>query len=144
MNLSATIIINRPLGEVFDYVMQVSHDAEWRTGVVEAAFTSNDPRDVGTTGFDRIEANGREMISTWTVAEYEPGVLARWTLDTGPIRGMGGYICEQDGDDTKFTLEAHVRPAGWYRLLGPVFGMIGRRQNLTDIQKLKTILENPT
>jgi hypothetical protein len=144
VDLSATIIINRPAVEVFDYVMDVSHDVEWRSGVVEAAFTSDGPIDVGTTGFDRIEANGRELIAAWTVFEFEPTVFARWTLDSGPIRGTGAYICVQDRDDTSFTLEAHVRPSGWYRLLGPIFGMIGRRQNLVDVRKLKTILENST
>ena len=144
MDLSATVFINRPTAEVFDYVMEVPHDAEWRTGVVEATFNSEGKPGVGSTGFDRIEANGREMVATWTVFEYEPGLLARWTLDSGPIRGRGGYICEQSGDGTSFTLEAHVKPAGAYRLLGPIFGLIGRRQNLADVQKLKAILEAKT
>lgn len=144
MNLSATIFIDRPSTEVFDYVMEVPHDAEWRTGVAEAAFTSNKDLGVGTTGFDRIEANGREMVATWTVFEYEPGRLARWTLDSGPIRGRGGYICEHSGDGTQFTLEAHVKPSGFFRLLGPIFGLIGRRQNLADVRKLKAILEATT
>jgi hypothetical protein len=144
MNLSANVFIDRPAAEVFDYVMEVPNDAQWRTGVVEAAFTSEGKIGVGTTGFDRIEANGREMMATWTVFEYEPGLLARWTLDSGPIKGRGGYICEQSASGTSFTLEAHVKPSGAYRLLGPVFGMIGRRQNRADVQKLKAILETTT
>ena len=144
MNLSATVFINRPTAEVFDYVMQVPHDAEWRTGVVEAAFTSEGKPGVGSTGFDRIEANGREMVATWTVFEYEPGLLARWTLDSGPIRGRGGYICEKSGSGTTFTLEANVKPSGAYRLLGPLFGLIGRRQNRADVLRLKAILEAKT
>ena len=52
------------------------------------------------------------MVQTWTVFEYEPGRLARWTLDSGPIRGYGGYICEPFGADTRFTLEARVKPDG--------------------------------
>jgi len=141
MNLSATTIIQRPAAEVFDYVMDVAHDAQWRTGVVEASFTTDEPIGVGTTGFDRVEANGRTMVATWTIFEYRPGVLARWTLESGPIQGTGGYICEPTGDGTRFTIEAHVSPTGWYRLLGPIFGIIGRRQNLADVGKLKTILE---
>ncbi len=144
MNLTETIVINRPTAEVFDYVVEIPHDAQWRTGVVEAAYTSDEPIGVGTTGFDRISANGREMVATWTVFEYKPGILARWTLDSGPIRGSGGYICEQSGDGTRFTLEAHAKPAGWYRVLWPIFGMIGRRQNHADVQKLKAILEATT
>lgn len=141
MDLSATTIIDRPPEEVFDYVVTVSHDSEWRTGVVEAGFNSDDPLHVGSNGYDRVEANGREMTAEWTIYQYEPGVLARWTLDNGPFEGTGGYLCEADGARTKFTLEAHVTPTGWYRLIGPMFGRIGRRQNLADVERLRTILE---
>ena len=144
MNLTASIHIGSPTATVSAYVMDVTHDSEWRTGVVEAAFTSGPPIGVGTTGFDRIEANGREMVSTWTIFEYEPGLHARWTLDSGPIRGSGGYICDPVATGTVFTLEAQVKPLGWYRLLGPIFGMIGRKQNRADVQKLKAILETTT
>lgn len=141
MDLSASTVIDRTAEEVFDYVMAVSHDSEWRTGVVEAGFSSDGPLRVGTTGYDHVESNGREMTAEWTVSEFEPGTLARWTLDTGPFEGTGGYICEGEGDRTRFTLEAKVRPTGWYRLLGPIFGRIGRRQNLSDVEKLRRILE---
>lgn len=141
MNISATTVVNRPSTDVFDFVMDVPHDAQWRTGVVEAAFTSDDPPGVGTTGFDRVEANGREMVAAWTVFDFVPGQRARWTLDSGPIRGTGGYVCDPIPSGTQFTLEAEVKPSGWYRLLGPIFGMIGRRQNRSDVQRLKEILE---
>ena len=42
----------------------------------------------------------------------------------------------------RFTLEADVKPTGRYRLLGPIFGKIGQRQNHVDVRKLKRILEN--
>jgi len=142
VNLDASVLIERRPDEVFDYVADVTHDVEWRTGVVEAAFDSDDPVGVGAKGFDRIEANDRSMMSTWTVYAYVPGSHARWNLTSGPIRGTGGYICEPAGSETRFTLEARVRPTGWYVLFGPVFGMIGRRQNAADVEKLKRLLED--
>ena len=142
MDQSATIVIERPAAEVFDYVMDIPHDAEWRTNIVEAAYTSDPPLGVGTTGFARVSANGRDMIAAYTTVEYEPGVLARWTFDSGPLVGSGGYICEPAGDSTKFTLEANVKPTGALRLLGPLFGAMVRRFHRADVQKLKTILEN--
>ncbi len=141
MNSSASIHIGSPAAAVYAYVMDVTHDAQWRTGVVEAAFTSDPPLAIGSTGFDRIEANGRTEVATWTVFEHEPGRFARWTLDSGPIRGTGGYVCEPVDSGTRFTLEAHVQPTGWYRLLGPIFGLIGRKQNRSDVQRLKAILD---
>ena len=79
MNITATIDIKRPTSEVFDFVMEVPHDSQWRTGVAEAAITSDEPLGVGTTGFDRIsKPTVEEMVSTWTVFEYEPGGTAGW------------------------------------------------------------------
>jgi hypothetical protein len=104
MDCSATIHIDRPPTDVFAFVMDVPNDARWRTGVVEAAFTVDGPPGVGATGFDRVEANGREVISEWEVFEFQPGSHARWNLTSGPISGTGGYICEPSGDGTAFTL----------------------------------------
>ena len=140
--MSASIDINMQPSAVFDYVMDVTHDAQWRTGVVEAAFTSDEPLRVGSTGYDTVAANGRSMQATWTVTQVQDGVLARWSLDSGPIEGTGGYICEPGPTGTRFTLEADVTPTGAYRLLGPVFGMIGRRQNASDVERLKALLES--
>lgn len=143
MNASVQIHIARSPADVFAYVMQVSNDANWRTGVVEAGFTTEPPVRVGSEGFDRVDANGRTAEARWRVFEWEPGSHARWDLVSGPIAGTGGYICAP-GDDggTDFTLEAHVQPTGLYRLLGPVFGLLGRRQNRADVAKLKSILES--
>ena len=141
MRQSATVVINRSAGDVFDYVMDIAHDGQWRTGIVEAAYTSDGPLGVGTTGFDRISANGRDMIAEWTTVEYEPGILARWTFDSGPLQGSGGYVCEPAGAGTRFTLEADVKPTGAYRWLGPIYGVIVRRLNLADVRRLKSILE---
>ena len=48
MNASASIHISRTPSDVFAYVMEVSDDAHWRAGVVEAAFTTDPPLGVGT------------------------------------------------------------------------------------------------
>lgn len=121
--------------------MDVRNDVEKRTGVVEAGHRSEGVPGGGSTGFDRVEANGRSMVSEWTVLGLVPRSHARWSLDSGPIMGTDGYICELAAGATRVTLEASVRPTGWYRLLGPVFGMIGRRQNRADVVRLKSILE---
>lgn len=143
MDVSAQIHLERLPADVFAYVMHVSNDANWRSGVVEAGFTTEPPVGVGAEGFDRVDANGRTAESRWRVIEWEPGSHARWDLVSGPFAGTGGYICAPGGGGgTEFTLEAHIRPTGFYRLLGPIFGVLGRRQNRADVAKLKSILES--
>ncbi len=60
----------------------------------------------------------------------------------GPFGGTGGYRLEPVGDGTRFTLLADVEPSGVMRLLGPLFGRMGARQNQADVAKLKSILES--
>ena len=142
MDMSATVLIDRTAPEVFDYVCEIRNDANWRTGVVEAAMTSSEPMGVGSTGFDRGVARGKTVESGWRVTEFVAGSVARWDLVTGPYKGTGGYICEEAGGRTKFTLEADVRMGGFLALLGPLVAIIGRRQNRKDVEKLKAILES--
>lgn len=141
MDSSASISIERPPREVYDFVMDVPNDARWRTGVVEAAFLDDAPLGVGSTGYAAADVNGKPARAEWEVYELVPGALARWNLTSGPIAGTGGYICEAEGDGTRFTLEANVSPTGALRLLGPLFAYFGRRQNRKDVARLKHILE---
>lgn len=60
----------------------------------------------------------------------------------GPILGRGGYRLKAVEGGTEFALLADVKPAGFYRLLGPLFGWMGRRRNQADVEKLKQILES--
>lgn len=142
MDASASIHIDLPPHEVFDFVIDASNDPRWRTGVVEAAYTSPGPPGMGSTGYDTVDNRGRRVTAEWEVYEFEAGSHTRWNLISGPIEGTGGYVCESDGDGTRFTLEAHVEPSGALRVLGPLFGLIGRRQNRRDVERLKELVES--
>lgn len=144
MDASASMLIDRPTSEVYDFVMDVRNDARWRTGVVEAAFVGDGQLGVGTRGYDLVEGNGRSARADWEVYEFVPGKLARWNLTSGPIAGTGGYVCEPARNGTRFTLEADVEPTGALRFLGPVFAIVGRRQNRRDVRRLKRTLESDT
>ena len=141
MNASATIEIARTPADVFAWVNDVSHDPSWRTGVVESGMLTDGPLAVGSRGFARAGSADKPIEAVWEVVEYDPAGVARWQFVSGPLVGTGGYVCEPIEAGTRFTLEADVRPMGWMRVLGPLFGMIGRRQNGRDVATLKSILE---
>ncbi len=84
---------------------------------------------VGSTGFNRAESGNPSITSHWWVTEPREGELVRWELVDGPFVGTGGYRCEPLDGGTRFTLESAVGPTGVYRLVGPLFRIMGRRQN---------------
>jgi uncharacterized protein YndB with AHSA1/START domain len=49
IRIEKSVVINRPLAEVFEYVANFEDYAQWATEVVEAKKTSEGPLGVGTT-----------------------------------------------------------------------------------------------
>mgnify|MGYP001822260841 CR=1 FL=1 len=137
MDLSATTTINVPMEAVYAYVSDPANDVNWRTGVTESGLITDPPIVLGSEGF--VKAGSK--VVRWRVTAIEPGSSVDWELTEGPISGFGGYRLEDVGGSTRFTLVANVKPEGAFRLVGPLFARMGRKQNQADVKKLKGLLE---
>ena len=141
MSLSATTVIGQPVETVWDYVMDVSNDVNWRSGLDESGWREEgQSTEVGSIGYTR--ANNQEM--EWRIVVHVPGERVEWEFLNGPFSGRGGYIVNAVEGGTEFTLMAEIKPKGTYKLLGPIFRWVGKRGNETDVQRLKGILESAT
>ena len=138
MEMNGTTVIRRPVDGVFTYVCNLSNDANWRTGVDESGLQSGETLGPGVIGYT-LAGN---MKTEWRVVSYVTGESVDWELISGPYKGRGGYRLLPVEGGTQFTLVADVEPSGFYKLLGPLFAWIGRRQNQADVEKLRDILES--
>jgi uncharacterized membrane protein len=138
MELNGTTIIKRPVDVVFAYVSDVSNDATWRASVDESGWRSTEPMAPGSIGYTRA---GSQEIE-WKVLTVIPNERIEWELLNGPFKGRGGYLLLPVEGGTQFTLLADIEPTGLYKLLGPLFNRIGRRQNQADVEKLREVLES--
>ena len=138
MKMNGTIEIQRPVDTVYEYVCEVTNDVNWRTGVTASGLRSDPPLGEGSIGF----AQAGEAVTEYRIVELIPGERVDWDLISGPFQGRGGYRFKETPNGTLFTLVADLEPAGAYRFLGPIFGWIGRRQNQSDVEKLRRILES--
>ena len=136
MDLSATTTINVPAQKVYEYVTDPANDVNWRTGVTASGLITDPPLALGSEGY--VTAG---KVARWKVTAITPGVSVDWDLTEGPYAGSGGYRLEDIDGNTRFTLVADVQPRGYYRLLGPLFARLGRKQNQADVQTLKALLE---
>jgi hypothetical protein len=140
MGMNGTIVIGRPVDVVSDYVMDLSNDANWRTGVDESGWQSGESLGPGAIGYT-LAGNQK---AEWRVVSYIAGESVDWEFIGGPLKGRGGYRLVPVEGGTQFTLVADVEPSGWLKLLGTIFTWIGRRQNQRDVEKLREILEAMT
>ena len=137
METNATIVIGRSVDTVFAYIKDVTNDVHWRFGVDDTGWRSGEPFDVGSIGYTRVG----DLEVEWRVTSYAAGERVDWEFLNGPYLGGGGYRLMPVDDGTQFTLAGEVEPTGFYKLLGPVFGWMGRRRNQADIEKLRDILD---
>ncbi len=138
MEMNATIDIDCSSDVVYRFVSDPANDVKWRTGVTESGLSSPPPLTLGSEGF---AGNGKQ-VSRWRIAALTPGRSVDWDLIEGPFGGTGGYRIEENEGRTRFMLLADVKPRGLLRLLGPIFGRMGRRQNQKDVETLKGLLES--
>lgn len=138
MDMSATTVINQSPEVVYRYVSDPGNDVHWRRGVTNSGLATQPPLRLGSEGF----ASAGTQTSRWRVTAFVPGSSVDWDLTDGPFKGTGGYRIEEADGMARFTLVADLQPGGFLRLLGPIFGWMGRRQNQADVERLKALLES--
>src|SRR5262245_20810238 len=110
MELSYTIVINRPLEEVFAYVSNTENWSEWVAGTSEARQTSPGPIGVGTTFTMVTHYLGRRFDIEAIVTEYEPNKKFAIENDGKPVPYGNAIGFERAGSSTQ--LNDVLRAAG--------------------------------
>lgn len=146
--MGATVNIDRPVGDVFDYLVEL-HDAEWRNGVEDMRLEGDDPHGVGKRHVEVRKMGRRTIETTAEVVAYEPG--RRWAVQraTGPVRPRVTYeITAGDNDTTqlRFRFElGQLDGAGKFAWpLGKIASPLIERATRKDLARLAARLENRT
>jgi uncharacterized protein YndB with AHSA1/START domain len=114
---TATVRIERPVEEVFDYFTDISNDREWNPFLKEARKTSEGPLGVGTTFFVV-----RKMSGPMNVEYTEYVRPTRWALRGTARPGSMSFVAEfapAEGG-TQITINMALQPKGVFALLTPV------------------------
>jgi uncharacterized membrane protein len=137
-----TVVIDRPVEEVFDFATDPNNDSLWQSTTLETEQTSEGVVDVGTTFRNTTKFLGRRIESTSEISENEPPHKQCIKITSGPIPGSGCYLFESaDDGSTRFTQTFEAEVGGFFRLAEPVVGRAIRRQMEADMATLKDLLE---
>ena len=138
-NVSETIEIDRPAGDVWPYLIAFEQVPLWEHGVIEVRqVTPGAPR-VGTEMFARRLFAGRETNLGGAITAYEDGRSATMTLRGGPVdETIVAWTVEPiDGARSLVTFTASVRIKGPLRLFSPILPAMGRVEARKNLAKLK-------
>lgn len=141
MEITDSVIVDRPIDEVFGYAGNPENDSLWATVMVESRMTSDGPIQKGSTLFEVLRFLGKRIESRCEVTEYEPGQRVAFTMVAGPNKGAHERTFEEAEGGTRVTLLTRGDSTGLFKLADPVLKRIATKQMASDLAILKELLE---
>ena len=143
METEASVEIDRPIAEVFDYT--IHHVTEWSATVVEDEVIEEKPEGVGTTFRCVTQDRGQRLEFAGVVTRHEPPTLSAIRL-TGKFDLDVTYRFEDlGGSRTRVTQKSVIHARGLFRAFLFVFGKLIRRSSCdaqtNELESLKRKLE---
>lgn len=141
IHIEGDILINRPVETVFDFVADESNEPRYNPQMLSAQKVSNGPIGLGTRFRAQTASQGRpiEMIIEMTVYDRPRRLASSTQMAEMDIRGTLTF--EPSGDGTRMHWSWDVKPRGVLKLLGPLVGFMGCRQERRIWTGLKHYLE---
>jgi carbon monoxide dehydrogenase subunit G len=139
--LTQSVMVNRPVEEVWDFIGNFENTTRWSRGVLEARQTSDGPLGVGSTLQAVVKAFGRRRTADYLVTEYEPNHGFAFEVTSGPMTSRARYSVEPAEAGTRLTASGEAEPTGLYKLLAPLLVRTVKRHSEADLANLKRLLE---
>lgn len=136
-----SIIIRRPIEEVFTYVSDLTHSAEWQAGIIEVQRTTEGPLGIGTKYKFVRKLFGQRAEASNEFIKYEQNRIVTFRITSGPIPAEASYLFEKSGDGTKLTGSIEMHPKGLMRLAEPLITKSLKQEIKPAADKLKSLLE---
>ena len=141
INVETSIMINRPIEEVFTFLTDARNIPQWDSGLVDIRQTPQSPVGVGTRITEVRKFLGRKMETTSEVVEYEPST--KYTRKGGgPFPITGSFTFEPTTEGTKVIWTFKMQPGGFFALAEPLVTRSLRRQLEAGLGDVKDLLES--
>jgi uncharacterized protein YndB with AHSA1/START domain len=135
-----SIVIKRPVPEVWSFVADGTTALRWRSAVTDIAHVSG--HGVGEVWKQGVKGpGGRRIDADYQITELEPNRLLAFKAIAGPVRPTGEYRLAAENDGTRLFFSLRAELGGLKKLLmgGPVQSSIDAEMAAMD--RLKAILE---
>ena len=141
ISVSDSVVIAKPVAEVFNYVADHENLPAWTVGVKESQRISAGPPASGATYRVVGKLLGRSVESRYQVTAFDHDRSFDGTMTSPMFCFTERYRFETDADGTRVSMSAAVAPGGVFRLLAPIMTIGVRRQVKADHRRLKAVLE---
>ena len=120
MRLQKTVVTDKPLGKVFDYLSDFTTTTDWDPGTVATVRQRGDGG-IGTVYLNTSEFLGRKTQLSYVVQEFVPGERIRLRGENKTVISVDTLTFVAAGDGTEVTYTAEFAFTGAARYVAPLF-----------------------
>jgi hypothetical protein len=141
IKLEYSVVINRPVEKVFDFMTDPKNDTQWVEQNMGSELTSEGPMVVGSNIKRVNRLWGRTIESTSEVTAYEINRVQAEKSTSGPIPFEISNIFEAVEGDTRVTASGQLDAGGFFKLAEGIVARRIQKQQEANFAKLKEVLE---
>ena len=135
-----TVVISRPIEEVFGFLADFENVPRWNDAIVETRKVSQGPVRVGTI-YQQVRSVPRRSEERFEVTAYNPPRQLQIQGQLGPFPSRLAYALDAVPEGTRVTNSVELELRGPGRLLGRVAVPRVRDAVAANLRKLKELLE---
>jgi uncharacterized protein YndB with AHSA1/START domain len=139
-SFETSILINRPIEEVFAFVTDLDTWSEWQADLVEVKKTTPGPLAAGSTYTMVIMIRGRQQEVKYTVTEFEANSkITASSPGTFTLENQTIFI--KVDQETRIRQLTKISSDGLYKIFGPLAVWRFKKQAESSYETLKELLE---
>jgi uncharacterized protein YndB with AHSA1/START domain len=117
-----TVLIDRPIEDVFAFLADGENDPKFSPRVLEIAKTTDGPPGVGTVYASTVKDAGMKTKREFRLTAFEPPTKIRWSEQTKNLvtAPEGGYDLAPEGGGTRLTVYNVLEGHGPGKLIAPL------------------------
>lgn len=135
-----TVIIQRPVEDVFAFLADFQNIPKWNYAIVETTKVSPGPVGVGTT-YQQTRSVPSRSEEGFEVTVFEPARRLEVQGKIGPFRARIGYLLEPSGGGTRLRNAVDLQSSGPLKLVAPLADSRVKHAVAANLERLKHIME---
>lgn len=144
MLTQTTVIINKPIKEVWEFFKDPDMLKLWLGGFQRFEQVSGTPGTVGAKAKHYFVEKGKELVLDEEIMEVIPEKKFLGTLSSSMMENtVTNYFNDLGNNQTEYSLSSNIQFKGYFwKQIGPLMKGDFKKRQENDLQKLKQVLEN--
>jgi uncharacterized protein YndB with AHSA1/START domain len=110
---TATVIVDRPISEVFAFLADGMNEPAWRPGVTDVSHVAETGTEVGATFKQTMKGpGGRSIPGDYRITRYDQPTRLDFEVIAGPARPIGRFDLRETAGGSEVTFTLDVEPRG--------------------------------